>query len=414
MITRRDFMIAAGALALTPQVRAFAASGQDALQGPLLISIFLRGGMDALSLIAPIDDPDYMAARTSELRLLADGSRPALRLEGAPKDFDFRLHSDAAPLLDLYQSRRLAFVHAVGMTNGTRSHFGAQELVERGLSNPGDAAHIQGGWMARWLAAAGSAERPAVAATSAAPEALTTHSDTICAPDLRYGYGLPGGKQAFEVLTRVYRGTRGAVQEASLRALDGIQLIDGPLRQADGKVAPFVPSSGATYEETEIGRSLQTTARVIRMDVGIRAFAIDMGGWDTHENQPGRFAALTGQLARGLAAFHLDLHDRLNQIVLVVMTEFGRRLRSNKSNGTDHGHGGIMLVSAPNIAGGAVHGRWPGLKSASLDNGVDLAVTTDIRDVLGELMAGPLGTPAAHSIAFPQSQLKSLGLLRPA
>jgi uncharacterized protein (DUF1501 family) len=411
MITRRDFVAAASALALTPNVKAFAASGAEASQGPLLISIFLRGGMDALSLIAPVDDPDYIAARAIELRLLGDGDRPALRLEGGPKGNDFRIHPEAAPLLDLYRSRRLAFVHAAGIANGTRSHFGAQELVERGLTNPEESSRIQGGWMARWLAAAGAAERPAFAATPSVPEALNTHRDTICAPDLRYGLGLPGGKQAHEVLTRVYHEARGPMQQASLRTLDGIQLIDGRLRQADGKVAPYAPAHGATYEESEIGRSLQSVARVIRMDLGIPAFAIDMGGWDTHENQPGRFSALVGQLARGLAAFHLDLQDRLNHIVVVAMTEFGRRLRSNKSNGTDHGHGGVMLVSAPKIAGGVVHGRWPGLKSASLDNGVDLAVTTDIRNVLGELMAGPLATPQARAGVFPQFQLKSVGLL---
>jgi uncharacterized protein (DUF1501 family) len=414
MITRRDFVAATGALALAPNVRAFAASGTEASHGPLLISVFLRGGMDALSFIAPVDDPDYVAARAVELRLLADGDRPALRLEGGPKGNDFRIHLEAAPLLDLYRARRVAFVHATGIANGTRSHFGAQELVERGLTTPEESLRIQGGWMARWLAAAGAAERPAFAATPSVPEALNTHRDTICAPELRYGVGLPGGKQALEVLTRVYHEARGPVQEASLRTLEGIQLIDSRLRQADGKVSPYIPARGASYEENEIARSLQSVARVIRMDLGIRAFAIDMGGWDTHENQPGRFATLIGQLARGLAAFHLDLQDRLQQIVMVAMTEFGRRLRSNKSNGTDHGHGGVMLVSAPNVLGGVMHGRWPGLNSASLDNGVDLAVTTDIRNVLGELMSGPLGTPAARAIVFPNFQHKSLGLLRSA
>jgi uncharacterized protein (DUF1501 family) len=412
MITRRDFVAAASALALAPNVKAFAASGAEPSQDCLLISIFLRGGMDSLSFIAPVDDPDYIAARAVELRLLGDGDRPALRLEGGLKSNDFRIHAEAAPLMDLYRARRLAFVHAAGIANGTRSHFGAQELVERGLANPEDTSRIQGGWMARWLAATGAAERPAFAATPSAPDALNTHRDTICAPDLRYGLGVPGGKQALEVLTRLYHEPHGPVQQASLRTLDGIQLIDGRLRQADGKVAPYVPANGATYEETEIGRSLQSVARVIRMDLGIRAFAIDMGGWDTHENQPWRFAALTGQLARALAAFHADLQDRLDRLAVVAMTEFGRRLRSNKSNGTDHGHGGVMLVSAPRIAGGAIHGRWPGLKSASLDNGVDLAVTTDVRSVLAELMAGPLATPQARNSVFPQFQPTPVGLVR--
>src|SRR5258708_38186974 len=148
-------------------------------------------------------------------------------------------------------------------------------------------------------------------------------------------------------------------------------LIDSPLRQPDGKVAPYQPAGGAPYGDTEIGRGLEAVARVIRMDAGIRAFAGDMGGWDTHENQPSRLANLVGQLSRALGAFHTALHDRLDHIVLVVMSEFGRRLRSNKSNGTDHGHAGLTIVSAPRIAGGRIHGTWPRLSSDRLDNAVD-------------------------------------------
>ncbi|MBS0243947.1 MAG: DUF1501 domain-containing protein, partial [Proteobacteria bacterium] len=127
--------------------------------------------------------------------------------------------------------------------------------------------------------------------------------------------------------------------------------------------------------------------------------------------QPPRFSALIGQLSRALAAFHADLADRLDRIAIVAMSEFGRRLRSNKSNGTDHGHGGIVMVSAPRIKGGAVHGRWPGLASEQLDNGVDLAVTTDVRSILSELMAGPLHTPAAASFVFPGFKRQPVGLL---
>ena len=174
---------------------------------------------------------------------------------------------------------------------------------------------------------------------------------------------------------------------------------------------PYQPAGGATYGDTEIGRGLEAVTRVIRMDVGIRAFAVDMGGWDTHENQPPRLANLVGQLSRALGAFHTDLHDRMDRIVLVVMSEFGRRLRSNKSNGTDHGHAGLTIVSAPRLAGGRIHGTWPGLSSDRLDNAVDLAMTTDVRSILAELMVGPLNTPDAVSGVFPQFAPKKIGLL---
>jgi uncharacterized protein (DUF1501 family) len=406
MLSRRHLLLTSTAFSLGPSVQVLAGPAG----GPTLVNVFLRGGMDSLGVVAPVDDKDYVADRPPELRLLADGDKAALRLDNAPAGHDFRLHPEMGALLELYKSKRVALIHACGLDNGTRSHFGAQELIERGIANPDDASHVNGGWMARWLAVAGDAKGPAFAASGAVPEALALHADTIAAPDLRGGMNLPGGKQAAAVLGHLYDGG-GAFEAAARRTLQGIALVDGHLRQPDGKVAPYQPAGGATYEETEIGRNLQSVARVIRMDLGIRAFAVDMGGWDTHENQPPRLANLVGQLSRALGAFHADLHDRLDHIVVVVMSEFGRRLRANKSNGTDHGHAGLMMVSAPRIAGGRLHGAWPGLASAQLDNAVDLALTTDIRSVLAELMTGPLGTPGAPAAAFPHFAPKKVGLV---
>jgi uncharacterized protein (DUF1501 family) len=409
MLTRRHLFATSAALALAPSVRAFAAP--PAAAGPILVTVFLRGGMDSLGIVAPVDDLDYLADRPPEMRLLADGDKPALRLEGCPAGHDFRLHPEMAALRELYQDKRVALVHASGLANGTRSHFGAQELIERGLANPDEATHVTGGWMARWLAATGGTQSPAFAAIAGVPEELANHADTICAADLKGGMSLPGGKQAAAVLKHLYGGESGPLERAALRTLGGIALIDSPLRQPDGKVIAYQPAGGATYEETEIGRGLQSVARVIRMEVGIRAFAVDVGGWDTHENQPPRLANLAGQLSRALGAFHTDLHDRLDHVVLVVMSEFGRRLRSNKSNGTDHGHAGLTMVSAPHISGGTMHGNWPGLASDHLDNAVDLAMTTDIRSILAELMVGPLGTPAAPAAVFPGFTPKRVGLV---
>jgi uncharacterized protein (DUF1501 family) len=410
MLTRRHLFATSTALALAPSVRAFAGPELAPAAGPLLVSVFLRGGMDSLGIVAPVDDRDYVADRPPELRLLVDGDKPALRLEGTPAGHDFRLHPEMGGLRELYQDKRVALVHASGLANGTRSHFGAQELIERGIANPDEASQVTGGWMARWLAATGAAQAPAFAAVASLPEELADHADTICAADLRGGMNVPGGKQAAAVFKHLYVGSS-AFEQAARRTLHGIALIDGRLREPDGKVAAYRPSGGAAYDDTEIGRGLQSVARVIRMDLGIRAFAVDMGGWDTHENQPPRLANLAGQLARALGAFHADLHDRLDRIVLVVMSEFGRRLRSNKSNGTDHGHAGLTVVSAPHIAGGVMHGSWPGLSSDRLDNAVDLALTTDIRSILAELMAGPLGTPAAPAAVFPHYEPKKVGLI---
>ncbi len=324
MLIRRHFLGASTALALMPSVRALAAPGTTA-DGAVLVTVFLRGGMDSLGVVAPVDDPDYIACRPPELRLLADGDKPALRLEGGPAGLDFRLHPEMGALHALYQDRRVALVHASGLDNGTRSHFGAQELIERGIANPDESARVGGGWMARWLAATGGGRQPAFAAIAGAPDELANHVNTICAADLRGGMNLSGGKQALSVLRNLSSSDSSPIERATARMLEGIALIDGSLRQPDGKVLPYRPGGDAAYGDTEIGRGLEAIARVIRMEAGIRAFAVDMGGWDTHENQPGRLANLAGQLSRALGAFHADLQDRLDRVVLVVMSEFGRR-----------------------------------------------------------------------------------------
>ncbi len=411
MLRRRDVMTVAATLAVGTPVRAFAQAGRAAAAGPILVTVFLRGGMDGLSMVAPVDDADYIAFRSPELRLLADGDKAALRLEGGPKTGDFRLHPEMAPLKALYESGRVALVHAAGISNGTRSHFAAQELTERGIGEPQDGARIKGGWVARWLESVGAARSPAFATSRGTPDSLALHPDTIAVADIRGGMNVPGGRSAARVLERLYGGdATGPIAAAGRRTLAGIRLIDSRLRAPDGKVAPYQPANGAAYDDTEIGRGLQAVARVIKMDLPIRAFCVDMDGWDTHENQPPRFAALAGQLARALGAFHDDLRERAAGVVLVAMSEFGRRLRSNRSNGTDHGHGGVMIVSAPGIRGGRIHGTWPGLASEMLDKGVDLAMTSDVRSVLAEVMAGPLRTPQAPAVVFPGFKPTRVGL----
>lgn len=380
----------------------------DTAEGTLVV-VFLRGGADSLSLVAPADDPDYLAARAPELRVVTDGPKAGHRLDQqmAPS-IDFRLHPGAAPLAELYAGRQLAIVHAAGLSDGTRSHFVAQDLMEHGIAGERDLARTGDGWVARWLGQDGSAgDGPVAIGTSSMPPASLHGSPTALAvPDLRQGLGLPGGPEASQVLARLHGGGD-AYEQAARAAMHGLSAIDGRLaRGPDGKVAAYPAEGGAVYEDTEAGRALQTVARVLKMEQGLRVACVDVGGWDTHERQAGRFSTAIGQLSRALAAFHTDTVRYHRSLRLVVMSEFGRRLRSNRSQGTDHGHGGAMLVLGGTIAGGRMYGRWPGLASHQLDRGVDLAVTTDYRTVLAEL----IGPAAAR--AFPGLQSSPpLGLL---
>jgi uncharacterized protein (DUF1501 family) len=343
---------------------------------------------------------------------MAEGARAGIRLEQtlAPA-LDFRLHPDAAPLGELYAARQLAIVHAVGLTDGTRSHFVAQDLMERGIAREEDLARTGSGWVARWLGeggldAEGLGRVPAIGTAAAPVAALAGMGGALAVSDLRGGLAPPGGPQAAAVLAALSRQGDGAYERAARAALDGLSTVDGRLpRGTDGKVAAYGAEGGAVYEETEAGRALQTVARVLKMDIGLRVACVDVGGWDTHENQQGRFANAVGQVSRALAAFHADTQRYERDLTVVVMSEFGRRLRGNRSQGTDHGHGGAMLVLGGRVAGGRMLGSWPGLASHQLDRGVDLAVTTDYRTVLSEL----IGAPAARS--FPGFQGKPLGVL---
>jgi uncharacterized protein (DUF1501 family) len=406
--TRRDLLraaAAAGVLAPVAGVRelAFAADSEDTRSGVLVV-LFLRGGCDSLNLVAPVNDRDYVAARIDPLRVLDAGDKVGIPLaNGLGRKVDFRFHAHAGPLAELYVGGRLAVVHAVGLSNETRSHFVAQELIERGVV--GDSAEdsagaataagaTQTGWLARYAALAGfarlGAERiPALSASNGLDAMLDGFSDSLAVPDLANGVALPGGPVGEAVLTELYRSGTDDIAASGRRALARFRSINARLPKGlDGKILPYRPNGEATYDESgeSAGRGLEAIARLIKMDVGLRVACADMGGWDTHEGQPGRFDRLVTQLSQNLQAFWNDLAPHHDRLTVVTISEFGRRLRSNKSNGTDHGHGGAMLVLGGKVNGGRMYGEWPGLSTPALDRAVDLAVTTDYRSVLWSIV----------------------------
>ena len=413
--TRRDILRlgAASGFASLPGMSHLAFAAEPGKRDTLIV-IFLRGGCDGLSLVAPVNDPDYIADRAPDLRVLDNGPKAGrpLRQRFAPA-VDFRLHPEAVALGDLYDAGHLGFVHAVGLENGTRSHFIAQDLMERGLSDAASLHRVSDGWLTRLMAGQAST-LPAIATTPAVPASLAFHADSLAVPDLRGGLGLPGGAQAQAVLTALYAPAQDPFSKAARKTLAEMATIDARLpRGADGKVLPYVPAPGVVYEENETGRSLRTLAWLLKMEIGLSVACVDVGGWDHHEHMAGRFASLAGQLARGLAAFWNDVASHHDRLSVVVMSEFGRRLRSNKSNGTDHGHGGVMILLGGHVIGGAIHGTWPGLASKQLDNGVDLAVTTDYRAVLAEILTARLDAGSLLPSVFPGFAAgRALGLMR--
>lgn len=411
---RRQFLqaaLAAGALSPWCGVSRLA-YGAPTASHPLLVSLFLRGGADGLHLLGPAADPDYQGVRPPELRVMDRGSDQGWPLANSlDPHLDFRLHRQGAALAQLYGAGVLSFVHGVGLEDATRSHFVAQELVEGGLTEEKALSGAPEGWLSRALghfSLVGPV--PAFCAGTNTDRSLAGFDRVLSAPDLNHGLLPPWGEPTRQLLQASAEAGDSPVHVATRQTLALVEAVDGRLpRQGRDRIEAYVPGGKADYGKGgEAGRGLAAVARLARLDVGLQAACVDMGGWDTHEGQAGRFAAQMGQLSAALAAFHEDMAAANWPYVLVAMTEFGRRLRANKSGGTDHGHGACWLVMGQGVRGGRMAGRWPGLGTRALDQGVDLAVTTDYRQVLAEVVAACGWGKAAGPVPLPGS--RPLGL----
>ncbi|NDJ62893.1 MAG: DUF1501 domain-containing protein [Chloroflexi bacterium] len=382
---------------------------QSSPRGDVLVCVFLRGGADALNMIVPHGEDAYYAARPRLAipRPDAAGSDPkTVDLDGF-----FGLHPSLSPLLPIFQSGGLTAVHATGSPHETRSHFEAMDFMERGT--PGEYA-LTTGWIGRHLATLETDNESPVRAVgwgtavqtalrgSISPVAIQSIVDYHLGGDERRAAEMLASLNALYALDSesLY-----ASAQATQSALDVIASVG---------YTSYRPDNGATYPETDFAQALRQTAALIRAEVGLEAACVDLGGWDTHVNQggaEGTQAQLLADLATGLVAFHQDLGTMMNRVSVVVMSEFGRRLAENGGRGTDHGHGGALLVMSDHLNAGPVYANWPGLQPDVLDRGEDLAITTDYRDVLTELLALRLNNPTVVDV-FPDFTARSLSLLR--
>lgn len=378
------------------------------INGDTVISVFLRGGMDALSFFPPYNDANYHIGRD----VLGLGPGQVIDVNG-----QFGFHPAAGPLKTLYDNNDLAVIVASGSPNASRSHFEAQDLMERG--NPDDQYYSGGGWLARHLAHYSTgAIFEGVSSGSTVAVALEGFSGALALGDAA-SYTLSGSGSQEDDLRRALRAMYGAdpgLSAVAARTLDATDIIDF------ASPGTYVPGNGVTYPNSDFARAMASVAQMMRLDIGLRAATVDMGGWDTHESQAsgsnpttGTFASLAQQLSEGLYAFWSDLQEYHGQVTVVVMTEFGRRLKENDNRGTDHGHGGLMMVLSSDVIGG-VYGAWPGLGYDELFQHVDLAVTSDFRTVLSEVLIARAGHgQASLPLIFPgydfQNPLGFFGLV---
>jgi uncharacterized protein (DUF1501 family) len=397
-----------GAAAIEPRFVARAAaaasdSGKPAAARKILVCVFQRGAADGLSTVAPHGDPNYYKLR-QEISIPAP--KKGDNAAGLDLDGYFALHPRLDSLMPLWKRGELAVIHACGSPSSSRSHFDMQDFMEAGVA---DLKSINTGWANRALASQ-PATKPtpfrAVALGGSVPRTLQGDIDALAIRDLA-SFGVQGGAAPTGGGATGFEGLYdNAAHDALSGAGKGSFEAIAMLKKANP--TQYTPAKGITYPGTSLGRSLLQVAQLIKADVGVEIAFVEDEGWDTHANQGGAFGQMAGKLldfGRALAAFNTDLGDAMANVVVLTMSEFGRAVRQNGNRGTDHGHGTCFLALGGAVKGGKVYGDWPTLASEKLFEERDLAVTTDFRDLFGEICVKHLGVPTAKlANVFPKYQ----------
>jgi uncharacterized protein (DUF1501 family) len=342
----------------------------------ILVVIFQRGAADGLNIVAPFSEKRY-----AELRPTIGVAAPGANNGAIDLDGHFGLHPSLTALKPLWDRQQLAIIHAAGSPDPSRSHFDAQDYMESGT--PGKTT--ADGWLNRALAAPAPETSPlrAVALGPRMPRTLRGERAAVSVGDM---LSSPMGEDTASIESMYASAADARLGSTGKDAFAAMKMIRSVSRQAND------PQISSRYAQGgELGRGLQQLAQLIKADTGVEAAFAEIGGWDHHGNEPAQLSNLLRQFGSALEAFHRDLGDRTENVVVVTMSEFGRTARENGNAGTDHGHGSVMFVLGGPVRGGKLYGRWPGLEAEQLYEGRDLAVTTDFRDVLGELVTAQMG-----------------------
>jgi uncharacterized protein (DUF1501 family) len=361
-----------------------------------LIAIFQRGAVDGLNVVVPYGEHNYYDLRPNiAIPKPNGGVDAAINLDGF-----FGLNPSLASFKPLWDSKRLAIVHASGSPDNTRSHFDAQDYMES--ATPG-VKSTQDGWLNRYLQAKADPQKSlfrAVSMTQNMPRAMQGKASTLAISNLadfniRAGQSSAAVQGGFEAMydQTVNDALHGTGKE-TFEAINYLKQVNP---------GQYKPENGATYPQTPFGNALRQTAQLIKAGVGLEVAFTDIGGWDTHVNegnQQGQLSNLLRQFSNAIAALYIDLGQRMDDVVILTMSEFGRTVKENGNRGTDHGHANAMFIIGNSVRGGKVYGDWPGLKNEQLYEGRDLALTTDFRDVFGEIASKHLGAANLKAV-FP-------------
>jgi len=414
-ISRREMLKRSAALAALASAQlawpswmprlAFAAN--RAPKGDILVCVFLRGGADGLNVIIPHGDEFYYQARPTLALARPDDTKADKKGKVLDLDGFFGLHPNMDSLLPIFKGGQMVAVHAAGSPDPTRSHFDAMDFMERGA--PGDHS-IATGWLARHLNVIDYGTAAPLRAVGWGTALQASLRGTVNATALQSiaNYHLMGradvATEMLKTLNALYTADSNALKAAANQTNAALEIV------SKVNIATYTPASGAKYDQSDFHMALMQTAALIKADLGLEVAAIDLGGWDTHQNELQDIGNDLAELASGLAAFHADMGDQMKNITVVVMSEFGRRVQENASGGTDHGHGNMMMVMGGHVSAKPVITDWPTLAPEKLYNGDDLAITTDYRDVLSEILSLRLNNTALNEV-FPNYTPKPRGVL---
>jgi len=402
MLTRRIFLrnssLVMAGMGAVPAWLARAAAA-DGKKRKTLVVIFQRGAADGLNIVVPFAEKRYRELRPTLAIAPPVGPSPASApnsnatavivnnvLNGQAIDLDgkFALNGAMQPLKALWDKQQFAIVEATGSPDSSRSHFDAQDYMESGTSGK----TLGDGWLNRALPPEAGPDTSPLRAVSMGNQVARTlrgAREAIALGDSQQ-FNM-GNQDASSILESMYA-TSGDAQwvRTGKDAFEAMKLIQSINRN------PYTPQNGAQYAQGgDLGRNLQQLAKLIKAEAGIQAAFAEIGGWDHHGNENQQLSNLLRQFSSALAAFSMDMGDKMEDVVVVTMSEFGRTVEENGNAGTDHGHGSLMMVLGGPVKGAKVYGQWPGLEKEQLFEGRDLAVTTDFRSVLGELIRGHLG-----------------------
>jgi uncharacterized protein (DUF1501 family) len=410
MQINRRFFLHKGALALAgttaiPQflVRTVLAQGGVAPNRRLVV-IFQRGAADGLNIVVPYHEKNYYSMRPS----IAIPQNKVVDLDGF-----FGLHPSMAAFKPLYDQGHLAIVHAAGSPDMSRSHFDAQDYMESGT--PG-VKSTDDGWLNRALQAEDQRHRQehtafrALALGNDVPRTLAGKVPAIAISNVN-NFAVGGRGASPSPAANAFEAMYGASGDQIFHAT-GEETFDAVKMLRAANPAQYKPM--ADYPTSEFGNNMKQIAQLLKANLGVEAAFTDVSGWDTHQNQGGVDGQLSNRLrdfSAAIAAFWKDMGDDAANITLVTMSEFGRTAHENGTGGTDHGHANAMFVLGPDVKGGKVYGRWPGLSKEQLNEGRDLALTTDYRAVLGEVVSKTLGAENLERV-FPGTRLRPEGFLR--